>query len=151
MTRPASVRLPEDAQRGARFDQYVVGSRTGALHFVLEPDFVREYIEVTGIDASLYRFGGRPAAPPQILTLFLMGTLHRRYPPLPGIVMAGLSLALHAPLWRDEPTPIVSEGEILAKDERRGRRFVTWRAQYARERGAALATITNTFLLPEPA
>ena len=80
-----------------------------------------------------------------------MGTLHRRYPPLPGIVMAGLSLALHAPLWRDEPTPIVSEGEILGTEERHGRRFVTWRAQYARQDGAALATITNTFLLPEPA
>ena len=52
MTRPASVRLPEDARLGARFEQYVVGSRTGALRFVLEPDFVREYIEATGIDES---------------------------------------------------------------------------------------------------
>jgi len=52
--------------------------------------------------------------PPQILTLYLMGTLHRRFAPLAGIVMAGLTLALHAPIWRDEPENIV--GVLHTKD-----------------------------------
>jgi hypothetical protein len=75
--------------------------------------------------------------------------LHQRYAPLNGIVMAGLTLALHAPRWRDEPTAIVSEGEILSKEERGGRRFVTWRAGYRREQGQPLATIDNTFVVPQ--
>jgi hypothetical protein len=148
MTLPAEVRLREDAQAGARFADYVIGSRTGELRFVLEPAFVGEYIAAAGIDDSLYVVGGRPAAPPQVLTLYLMGTLHRRYPPLPGIVMAALTLSVHAPMWRNESTAIVSEGEILGKEERGTRRFVTWRAAYRRDGGERLATVTNTFLVP---
>jgi len=149
MTRPGSVRLKEDEQRGARFEDYRVGSRTGELRFVLEPEFVTEYIEAAGIDPSIYFVACRPAVPPQILSLYLMGTLHRRYAPRSGIVMAGLTLSVHAPMWRDEPTAIVSEGEILSKEERRARRFITWRAEYRREQGEPLATIDNTFLIPE--
>jgi hypothetical protein len=150
MTRPAEVRVREDAA-GTRFEAYSVGERTGRLAFTLEPAFVDEFVAAAGVDASLYRVDGRAAAPPQVLTLFLMGTLHRRYPPLPGTVMAGLEMELHAPIWRDEATPIVSEGEILDKAERKGRRFVTWRAEYRRARGGLLARITNTFVVPQPA
>jgi hypothetical protein len=149
MTRPAEVRRRENAETGARFQDYEVGSRTGELRFNLEPAFVDEYTGVAGIDESLYRVAGRSVVPPQILTLYLMGTLHRRYAPRPGIVMAGLTLSLHAPIWRDEATTIVSEGEILSKEGRGSRRFITWRAAYRREDGMPLATITNTFMIPE--
>ena len=151
MTRPAEVRAKEDRATGTRFEAYEIGARTGPLAFTLEPAFVDEFVTATGIDEALYRVDGRAAAPPQVLALFLMGTLHRRYPPLPGTVMADLELGLHAPIWRDEATRIVSEGEILAKTERKGRRFVTWRADYRREGGERLARITNTFVVPQAA
>jgi hypothetical protein len=148
MTRPAEVRVKEDAGTGTPFGQYIVGERTGPLRFVLEPAFIDEFVAASGVDDALYRVDGRAAAPPQVLTLFLMSTLYRRYPPLPGIVMAALTLEARAPIWRDEPAAIVSEGEILDKAERKGRRFVTWRADYRRDGGAAVARVTNTFLLP---
>lgn len=148
MTRPAQVRAREDARTGTRFEDYVIGERTGPLRFTLEPAFVEEYIAAADVDARLYRVDGREAAPPQVLTLFLMGTLHQRYAPLPGTVMAGLAMEFHAPIWRDESTGIVSEGEILAKESRRGRHYVTWRADYRREGGDRLANITNTFMVP---
>lgn len=151
MTRPAEVRVKEDRANGTRFEAYEIGARTGPLEFTLEPAFVDEFIAATGVDETLYRVDGRDAAPPQVLSLFLMGTLHRRYPPLPGTVMADLELELHAPIWRDEATRIVSEGEILARAERKGRRFVTWRAEYRREGSELLASITNTFVVPQPA
>ena len=148
MTRPAEVRVREDARTGARFEDYAVGERIGPLRFTLDPAFVEEYIEAAGVDAGLYRIDGRDAAPPQVLTLFLMGTLHQRYAPLPGTVMAGLTMEFHAPIWRNESTGIVSEGEILAKESRHGRYYVTWRADYRREAGDRLARITNIFMVP---
>ena len=148
MTRPAEVRVKEDASAGTPFEAYRVGERTGPLRFELEPAFIEEFISAAGIDADLYCVDGRAVAPPQVLTLFLMGTLHQRYAPLPGTVMADLALELHAPIWRDEATRIVSEGEVLDKAERRGRRYVTWRADYRREGGEDLARITNTFIVP---
>jgi len=148
MTRPAEVRAREDARTGTPFERYEVGERTGPLRFVLEPAFIDEYIAASGVDEALYRVDGRGAAPPQVLALFLMGTLHRRYPPLPGTVMAELALEVRAPIWRDEATPIVAEGEILGKAEHRGRRFVSWRADYRRDGGGLLARLTNTFLVP---
>jgi len=148
MTRPAQVRAKEDAERGTRFDAYRVGERVGPLEFELEPAFIEEYIAAAGVDAALYRVDGRAAAPPQVLTLFLMGTLHQRYAPLPGTVMAELRVELCGPIWRDEVTRIVSEGVIEAKSERRGRNFVTWSAEYRRSGGGRLAKITNTFMVP---
>jgi len=148
MTRPAQVRAKEDAERGTPFDAYRVGERVGPLEFDLEPAFIEEYIAAAGVDADLYRVDGRAAAPPQLLTLFLMGTLHQRYAPLPGTVMADLRVELRGLIWRDEVTRIVSEGVIEAKSERRGRRYVTWSADYRRSGGAALARITNTFMVP---
>lgn len=148
MTRPAAVRIKEDASTGTTFEQYSVGERTGPLHFTLEPAFIDEYVAAAGVDEALYRVDGRAAAPPQVLMLFLMGTLHQRYAPLPGTVMAELRIELRAPIWRDEPTAIVSQGEILGKDERRGRRYVTWGADFRRRGGGLLGRITNTFLVP---
>jgi hypothetical protein len=148
MTRPAEVRAKEDATQGTTFDAYRVGERTGPLEFDLEPAFIEEYIAAAGVDADLYRVDGRAAAPPQVLTLFLMGTLHQRYAPLPGTVMADLKVELCGPIWRDEVTRIVSEGVIEAKATRRERNFVTWRAEYRRRGGGRLARITNTFVVP---
>ena len=148
MTRPAQVRAMEDARSGTAFEAYRVGERVGPLRFELEPAFIDEYIEATGVDADLYRVAGRAAAPPQVLTLYLMGTLHQRYAPLPGTVMADLKLELHSPIWRDEVTSIVSEGAIEQKAERHGRRYVTWSADFRRAGGALLARITNTFVVP---
>jgi len=148
MTRPADVRAKEGALAGTMFEDYCVGERVGPMCFTLEPAFIDEYIAAAGIDASLYRLEGRAAAPPQVLTLFLMGTLHQRYPPLAGTVMADLRVRLRGPIWRDEATCIVSEGVIDAKSERRGRRYVTWSADYRRAGGSALASITNTFVVP---
>jgi len=148
MTRPAEVRIREDVHTGTTFEQYSVGERIGPLHFTLQPAFIDEYVAAAGVDETLYRVGGRAAAPPQVLMLFLMGTLHRRYAPLPGTVMAALRIELRAPIWRDEPTAIVSQGEILGKDERGGRRYVTWGADFCRCGGGLLVRITNTFLLP---
>lgn len=141
--------MPEDRAAGTRFEAYEVGARTGPLAFTLEPAFVDEFIAAAGVEEALYRVAGRAAAPPQVLALFLMATLHQRYPPLAGAVMAELELELHAPIWRNETTPVVATGEILAKAERRGRRFVTWRADYRRAGKELLACITNTFVVPE--
>lgn len=148
MTRPAEVRAKEDAAAGTPYEAYRIGERVGPLQFELEPAFIDEYIEAAGIEAALYRVDGRDAAPPQVLMLFLMGTLHQRYAPLPGTVMADLRFELRGPIWRDEVTRIVSDGVIEAKSERRGRRYVTWSADYRRSDGAALARITNTFMVP---
>lgn len=148
MTRPAEVRVREDAQTGTAFEAYRVGERVGPLRFELEPAFIDEYIQAAGVDAELYRVDGRLAAPPQVLTLYLMGTLHQRYAPLPGTVMADLKLEVRSPVWRDEVTSVVSEGVIEGKSERRGRGYVTWSAEYRRAGREMLARITNTFVVP---
>lgn len=148
MTRPAEVRRTEDAESGTAFEAYRVGERVGPLRFELEPAFIGEYVEAAGIDSDLYRVAGRAAAPPQVLMLYLMGTLHQRYAPLPGTVMAEMKLELRSPIWRDEVTSVVSEGVIEAKAERHGRRYVTWSAAYRRNGGELLARITNTFVVP---
>ena len=148
MTRPAEVRSREDAAGGASFDEYRVGERVGPLLFTLEPEFIGEYIGATGLGADLYEVDGRPAAPPQILLLYLMATLHQRYPPLPAMLMADLRAELRNPIWRDEVTQVRSEGIIEAKFERKGRRFVSWSAVFSRVGGPPLARITNTFVVP---
>jgi len=148
MTRPVELRAREDASVGTAFAAFCVGERFGPLRFELEPTFIDEYIRASGIDESLYYIEGRAVAPPQVLTLFLMPTLHKRYPPLPGAVMATLEVELRNPIWRNEVTNVVSEGVIEEKFERRGRRYVTWSAEYRRAEGTVLAKITNTFVAP---
>jgi hypothetical protein len=148
VTRPIELRRPEDAQAGDRYAAYQVGERVGPLRFSLEPPFIDEFIAAAALDESLYRVGERPAAPPQVLALFLMATLHTRYAPLPGTVMAELGVELHAPIWRDEVTRVEAEGTILEKAERRGRRYVGWEADFRREGGPLLARFTNTFIVP---
>jgi hypothetical protein len=148
VTRPSELRVKEDAHAGTVFDAYRVGERFGPLRFTLKPAFIDEYVNASGVAVDLYQVNGRAAAPPQILLLYLMATLHQRYRPLPATVMAELAVELCNPIWRDEETEVLAEGVIEAKAERRGRRYVTWSAEFRSGDGRALARITNTFIVP---
>jgi hypothetical protein len=75
--------------------------------------------------------------------------IYRTYPPNQGIVMAELDMRWESPIWADETTPVVATGRVLRKFEKRGRRYVQWEASFAREGGAVLARLTNTFHVPE--
>lgn len=149
MTRPSEIKPREGSVPGTLYDTYEEGKALGPVRFEITPEICEEYFEAVQSDRSLYRLDGRQAAPPNVLLPYMTVPIYQTYPPNQGIVMAELDLRCQSPIWADETTPVVATGKVLRKFERRGRRFVQWEAQFAREGGPVLARLTNTFHIPE--
>jgi hypothetical protein len=149
MTRPSEIKPREGSVPGTLYATYEEGKALGPVRFEITPALCEEYFDAVQSDRALYRVGGRQAAPPNVLLPYMTVPIYQTYPPNQGIVMAELDLQARSPIWADETTPVVATGKVLRKFEKRGRRYVQWEARFAREGGPVLATLTNTFHIPE--
>jgi hypothetical protein len=149
MTRPSDIKPREGSVAGTTYAQFREGEPLGPVRFDITPALCEEYFDAVQADRALYRVDGRQAAPPNVLLPYMTVPIYRTYPPNQGIVMAELDMRWESPIWADETTPVVATGRVLRKFEKRGRRYVQWEASFAREGGAVLARLTNTFHVPE--
>ena len=149
MTRPSDIKPREGSVEGTRWERFEEGRRLGPVRFEITPAICDEYMDAVQADRSLYRVDGRQAAPPNVLLPYMTVPIYQTYPPNQGIVMAEVDLSWSAPIWADETTPVVATGRVLRKFERRGRRYVQWEAEFARDGGQPFARLTNTFHVPE--
>lgn len=149
MTRPSEIKPREGSVRGTPYDEFEEGAKLGPVRFEITPAIVEDYFDAVQADRELYRIDGRQAAPPNVLLPYMTVPIYQTYPPAQGIVMAELDMAWTRPIWADETTAIVATGRVTRKFEKRGRRYVQWEATFANGDGASIATLTNTFHVPE--
>lgn len=150
MTRPSDVKPREGEQAGTRAESFKVGEPLPEIRFIVTPDIVREYITAIDSTPELYRVGDRLAAPPNVLAVYLLAILYRRYPPTQGIILTQQRWRWHQPIWADESTPIVADGDVLGREMRRGKYFVRWEGRFRRaDHGTAVASAVNTMYVPE--
>ena len=149
MTRPIELKPREDEHPGTPWTAYQVGARTPDMDFTVTPAIVREYMEAIDADPSAYVVDGRPAAPPNVLAVYLLAILYRKYPPIQGIILTEVSWRFHHPIWADEDTEIVGRGEVTEKFEKRGKHFVRWKAEFRRRPdGLLLTEAANMMYVP---
>ena len=149
MTRPDQLKPREDSVPGTPFAEFTVGRQLDPLRFVITPEIVSEYIDAVDGDRSLYRLDGRTVAPPNVLLPYMTAILYRTYPPIQGIIMIEIDFHFRHPIWADENTEIDVAGEITGKFEKKGRRYVDWRAEFRRHADNVLVTtMTNRFNVP---
>lgn len=149
MTRPSEIKPREDSTPGTPFDRFEEGSLLDPVTFTITPEIVEEYFDAVQADRALYKVDGRQAAPPNVLLPYMTVPIYRKYPPIQGIVMAELDMTWSRPIWADEATEIVATGRVVSKFEKRNRRYIKWEANFRRGDGAPIATIFNTFHVPE--
>jgi hypothetical protein len=149
MTRPSEIKPREGSVAGTTYSQYEEGKALGPVHFEITPEICQEYFDAVQSDRELYVVDGRQAAPPNVLLPYMTVAIYQTYPPNQGIVMAELDMRWQSPIWADEATLVVATGRVLKKFEKRGRRYIQWEATFARNGGPVLATLTNTFHIPE--
>lgn len=150
MTRPSDVKPREGHQPGTPAEAFKVGERLPEMRFTVTPEIVEEYIAAIDSDRELYRIGQRRAAPPNMLAVYLLAILYRRYPPIQGIILTQQRWRWHRPIWADEATSIVADGEVLDREVRRGKYFLRWEGRFRRaDDGTAVASAVNTMYVPE--
>jgi hypothetical protein len=147
VTRPSDIKPREGDQPGTPYAGFEVGAALPEMAFDITPDIVAEYARA--VDADPLSIDGRPAAPATVLMPYMAAIVYRRYPPIQGIIMISVDLKLHHPVWADETTKVRAHGRILEKFEKRGRYYIRWEAEYRRADGPLLATLVNTFSVPE--
>lgn len=148
MTHPTELKPREDEHPGTPWDAYEVGAQTPEMRFTITPAIVEEYMAAVDADPSVYVVDGRQAAPPNVLAVYLLATVYRKYPPIQGIILTDVSWRFHHPIWADEDTEIVAVGEIAEKFEKRGKHFVRWTATFHRADGTLLTEAGNTMYVP---
>jgi hypothetical protein len=149
MIRPSEVKIREGATPGTPYDAFTVGQVFQPVRFMITPEIVEEYARAVEADLAEYRLDGRPVSPPNVLFVYMTGVLYRTYPPIQGIVMIEADFRWHSPIFADESTVVVASGELTEKFEKRGRKYVRWSGEFRREDGTLLASLVNTFHVPE--
>jgi acyl dehydratase len=149
MTRPSDVKVREGTTPGTAYAGFEVGRKMQPVRFTITPDIVAEYARAVEAEPDTYKVDGRSAAPPHVLYVYMTAVVYRTYPPIQGIVMAEADFRWHHPIFADEDTEVVASGEIAEKFEKRGRRYIRWRGEFHRADGTRLATLVNTFHVPE--
>ena len=148
MTRPIELKPQEDEVAGTPPEGYTVGTELPEMEFTLTPAIVGEYIEAIDGDPSIYTVDHRPVAPPNVLAVYLLATIYRKYPPIQGIILTDVSWRFRHPIWADEETSITVRGRVDEIWERRGKHFVRWSACFTRNDGEVLAEARNTMYVP---
>ncbi|CCN19526.1 PaaI family thioesterase [Bordetella bronchiseptica] len=149
MTRPSDIKPREGDTPGTPYAAFVEGAALGPVSFDITPAIVQEYFEASQADPALYRVDGRQAAAPNVILPYMTVPVYQTYPPIQGIVMAELEISWHRPIWADETTRVTATGTILRKFEKRGRRYVQWEGRFRGADGQPIATLLNTFHVPE--
>ncbi|MCZ6728730.1 MAG: MaoC family dehydratase [SAR324 cluster bacterium] len=148
MTRPIELKPREDEVRGTPPEAYQVGVELPEMRFTITPDIVEEYITAVEGDPALYEVDGRRCAPPNVLAVYLLAVVYRKYPPIQGIILTDVSWRFHHPIWAGEDTAISCTGKVVEKFAKQGKHFVRWRARFHRADGILLASAQNTMYIP---
>lgn len=150
MTHPTEIKPREGEQAGTHAPQFQAGAVLPEMRFTISPDIVTEYLTAVDADPRDHLIDGRPAAPPNVLAVYLLAIVYRRYPPVQGIILAKQEWEFHDVIWADEDTPVVARGTVLDVRHRRAKDFVRWSAEFDREDGTRIATARNEFYVPTP-
>lgn len=148
MTRPSEIKPREGDQPGTVYSDYEIGSKLPELRFTITPEIMREYAGLVDGSADGYAIDGRRAALPSVISVYFMAVLYQKYPPQQGGIMAGNKFTFHRPIWADEPIEIIGTGEIKNKFEKRGRRYVSYLAEFRTSSGELVSTALNTSTFP---
>jgi len=150
MTRPNEIKPREGEQPGTFAEEFVVGAELPELRFTISPEIVSEYITAIDGDASVYTVDGRAAAPPNVLAVYLLAVLYRRFPPAQGIILAKQHWDFFTPIWADEDTEVVARGTVLRSEVRRDKNFLRWSAEFTLPNGTPIAIAENELYVPTP-
>ena len=149
MVRPSDVKIREGATPGTPYADFEIGREFNEVRFLITPDIIEEYASAVEAERSLYVLNGREVSPPNVLFVYMTGVVYRTYPPIQGIVMADVDFLWRHPIYADESTEVVATGRGIEKFEKRGRRYIRWSGEFKRADGILLASIINTFHVPE--
>lgn len=149
MTRPSDIKPREDEQPAALYKDWEVGAEFEPLPFTVTRDVVREYMSVVDADPRNYVIDGRAAAPTNVLFVYMMAVMYRKYPPQQGGIMIGNTVQFHNPVWADEDTDVVASGRVTNKFERKDRKYISYDVDFKRPDGTLLMTVNHTSSFPE--
>ena len=149
MTRPSEVKPREGDQPGALYKDWEIGAEFPDLRFSITPDIVDEYISVVNADPKNSVIDGRQAAPPNVIAVYLMAVMYRKYPPQQGGIMIGNTFRFTHPIWADEETQVIGTGRLTDKYEKKGRKYVCYSVDFHRADGVKLTSIDHTSAFPE--
>lgn len=149
MTRPSDVKPREGDQPAALYKDWEVGAEFPALTFTITRDIVQEYSTVTATDPENFVIDGRQAAPTNVVLVYMMAVMYRKYPPQQGGIMIGNTIAFHSPIWADEDTEVVGTGRLTNKFEKKGRKYICYDVEFKRPDGTLIAAVNHTSAFPE--
>jgi hypothetical protein len=149
MTRPSEVKPREGDQPAALFKDWQVGAEFPELRFSITPDIVDEYVSVVNADKRNYRIEGRQAAPPNVVAVYMMAVMYRKYPPQQGGIMIGNTFNFFHPVWADETTEVIGSGRVTDKYEKKGRKYICYTVDFRRADGQQLSSVRHTSAFPE--
>jgi hypothetical protein len=149
MTRPSDVKPREGDQPASLYKDWQVGAQFPELSFSITPDIVDEYFAVTSSDKGNFVIEGRQAAPPNVLAVYMMAVMYRKYPPQQGGIMIGNTFSFFHPIWADETTEVVGSGQVTEKFEKKGRKYICYTVDFARADGTKLCSVLHTSAFPE--
>jgi hypothetical protein len=149
MTRPSDVKPREGDQPAALYKDWQVGAEFPELRFTIPPDVIEEYLSVVNADPANYVIDGRQAAPPNVIAVYLMAVMYRKYPPQQGGIMVGNTISFFHPIWADETTEVIGSGRLTDKYEKKGRKYICYTVDFHRADGQKLTSINHTSAFPE--
>jgi hypothetical protein len=149
MTRPSEVKPREGDQPAALYKDWQIGAEFPELRFTITPDIVQEYLSVISADAANYMIDGRQAAPPNVVAVYMMAVMYRKYPPQQGGIMIGNTFRFKHPIWADETTEVVGSGRLTEKYEKKGRKYVCYRVDFHRADGQPLSSVDHVSAFAE--
>src|SRR5690606_5418848 len=148
MTRPSDVKPREGELPAALYNDWVIGQEFDALPFTITQDIVQEYISVVNADRENYVIDGRQAAPPNVVLVYMMAVMYRKYPPQQGGIMIGNTIEFHHPVWADEDTEVVGMGRVTDKYERKGLKYIKYDVEFTTPEGRLLVAVNHTSAFP---
>ena len=148
MTRPSDVKPREGELPGALYKDWVIGQEFDALPFTITKEIVQEYVSVVNADPSNYVIDGRQAAPPNVVLVYMMAVMYRKYPPQQGGIMIGNTIEFHHPIWADEDTHVVGTGRLTDKYERKGLKYIKYDVEFKTPEGTLLVAVNHTSAFP---
>lgn len=150
MTRPSEIKPREGDQPGTPYAVFQAGAELPEMQFSITPEINAEYLAaIDEQDADYYTFKGRKVCPPNVLSVYLLAVLYRKYPPIQGIVVYDQTWKWRNPIYADETTELVASGVITEKFEKRGRKWLRFSAEFKKTDGTLIAEASHTLNLPE--
>lgn len=150
MTRPSDIKPREGDSPGTPYDAFEVGADLPRMEFSITPQIHAEYLAaIDETNAGYYQYAGREVCAPNVLSVYLLAVLYRRYPPIQGIVVYDQLWRWRNPIFADETTNLVAWGKVTEKFEKRDRKWLRFTAQFTKTDGTPIADAHHTLHLPK--